>query len=207
MPWVAAVAAATPCFYLSWALFSVWREPMAWNEGSWVRLGVGLLLLEFILLHSGAFMIGVLGQRQNLGQRLKLAGGLLAFYSTMVWAFALSLDTPALLWIFAGIIIGRSLNLLLNPQASRRAIMARSALGVVLYLLVVLATVFLPIPELGITASVLNEAYPERGGGLWEREPERALAGAALYFLVIGFAEITVLRPSAKRDNDNFPGE
>jgi len=180
---------------------------MAWNEGSWVRLGVGLLLLEFILLHSGAFMIGVLGQRQNLGQRLKLAGGLLAFYSTMVWAFALSLDTPALLWIFAGIIIGRSLNLLLNPQASRRAIMARSALGVVLYLLVVFATVFLPIPELGITASVLNEAYPERGGGLWEREPERALAGAALYFLVIGFAEITVLRPSAKRDNDNFPGE
>lgn len=65
IPWVAAIVATVPCFYLSWVLVNVWREPMAWSDGNWVRLGVDLLLLEFILLHSGAFMVGVLGQHQN----------------------------------------------------------------------------------------------------------------------------------------------
>lgn len=59
---------------------------------------------------------------------------------------------------------------------------------------VVAGTIFLPIPELGLTASVLSETSPDRGSGLWEAEPERAIAGAAVYFLLIGFAEITLLR-------------
>ncbi len=204
IPWVAAVAAAVPCFYLSWLLFNVWRDPMAWDDGSWVRLGVGLLLLEFILLHSGAFMVMVLGQKQSFGRQMKLAGALVLFYSLMVWAFAVTLETPVLIWIFAGVILGRSLTLLLNPNDSRQAIMARSAIGVVLYLLVVFGTVFLPIPELGITGSVLSDVYPDRGSGVWEREPERAIAGAALYFFLIGLAEITVLRPSRNFDNIQY---
>ncbi|MFT7471193.1 MAG: hypothetical protein ACI8XU_001088 [Kiritimatiellia bacterium] len=57
--------------------------------------------------------------------------------------------------------------------------MARSDIGVLLYLLVVSGTVFLSIPELSITGSVLNGPYPDRGDGLWEKEPERAIAGAA----------------------------
>lgn len=206
-PWIAAVVAAAPCFYLSWVLVNVWREPMAWDDGNWVRLGVGLLLLEFILLHSGAFMVGVLGQQQDMKKQLKLALALLAFYSLMVWAFAVSLNTPALMWIFGGIVLGRSLNLLLNPADNKKEIMARSGIGVILYLLVVFGTVFLPIPELGITGSVLTEVYPDRGGGLWEREPERAIAGAALYFFLIGLAEITVLRPSGRHGEDSFPSE
>lgn len=207
IPWVAAIATTVPCFYLSWVLANVWHDPMAWNDGSWVRLGVGLLLLEFILLHSGAFMVGVLGQQQNSKQQFKVAATLLTFYTLVVWGFAMSLDTPALLWIFAGIIMGRSLNLLLNPEDSKQALMARSGIGVLLYLLVVFGTVFLPIPELGITGSVLNEVYPDRGGGLWERQPERAIAGAALYFFLIGLAEITVLRPSSKQNHDTVPSE
>jgi len=203
IPWIATIVAALPCFYLSWILVNVWREPMAWDDGNWVRLGVGLLLLEFILLHSGAFMMGVLGQQKDRRQQFKGAIALLTFYSLMVWAFAKSLDTPALIWIFAGIILGRSLNLLLNPKDSKQAIMARSAIGVLFYLLVVFGTVFLPIPELGISSSVLNEVYPDRGGGLWEREPERAIAGAALYFFLIGLAEITMLRPSNNTSNTN----
>jgi hypothetical protein len=105
---------------------------------------------------------------------------LLTFYSLVVWAFAMSLNTPALLWIFAGIILGRSLNLLLNPKVSKKAIMAGSGIGVLLYLLVVSGTVFLPILEIGITGSVLRgisrpRRWPlgERGRGL-----ERAIAGS-----------------------------
>ena len=76
-----------------------------------------------------------------------------------------------------------------------------------LYLLVVSGTLFLPIPELGIIGTVLNEVYPDRGGGLWEKEPERAIAVAALYFFLISLAEITVLRPSSKQGSGNAPNE
>ena len=199
IPWVGVIAAALPCFYLSWVLIGVWREPMAWDDGNWVRLGVGLLLLEFLLLHSGAFMVAVLEQKEELKKQLQMAIGLLAFYSLMVWAFSVSLDVPALIWIFAGITLGRSLSLLRSPSESKQAMMARSAIGVVLYLLVVAGTIFLPIPELGMTSAVLNEVYPDRGTGLWEAMPERAIAGAALYFALIGVAEITLLRPKAAK--------
>ena len=111
----------------------------------------------------------------------------------------MSLDVPALIWIFAGITLGRSLNLLRDPTESKHTIMARSGIGVILYLLVVAGTVFLPIPEWGVTGSVLSEVYPGRGSGLWEAEPERAIAGAAVYFLLIGLAEITVLRSDGPR--------
>ena len=76
-----------------------------------------------------------------------------------------------------------------------------------LYLLVVSGRLFLPIPELGIIGTVLNEVYPYRGGGLWEKEPERATAVAALYFFLISLAEITVLRPSSKQSSGNAPNE
>jgi hypothetical protein len=84
---------------------------------------------------------------------------------------------------------------------------ARSGIGVLLYLLVASGAVFLPIPEPGITGTVLDEVYPDRGGGLWEKEPERAIEVAALYFLIIGLAEITVLRPSSKQGGGNAPNE
>jgi hypothetical protein len=203
LAWVAAIAAAAPCFYLSWILLNVWREPLTWDDGHWVRLGVGLLVLEFVLLHSGAFMIGMLQQEMPMRRKLQLALGLLAFYSLMVWGFASSLDSPALLWIFAGIIAGRSAGLLFDPAESKKGIMARSAIGVVLYMLVAAGTIFLPIPEWGLTPSVLNEVYPGRGSGLWEAEPERALAGAAVYFLLIGLAEISVLRGGNAASNSN----
>ena len=195
--WIAALSAAAPCFYLSWVLVNVWREPLAWDEGNWVRLGVGLMVLEFVLLHSGAFMIAILEQGKALQHQMKMALGLLAFYSLMVWGFSQTLDSPALVWIFAGIILGRSIGLLLNPAESKQAIMARSAICVILYLLIVFGTIFLPVPEWGISSSVLTEVYPDRGSGLWETEPERAIAGPALYFLLIGLAELTVLRQGA----------
>jgi len=76
---------------------------------------------------------------------------------------------------------------------------------VLLYVLVVSGTLFLPILELGITGTVLHELYPDRDGGLWKKEPERAIAVAALF--LIGLAEITVLRPSSKQSSGNAPNE
>ena len=54
---------------------------------------------------------------------------------------------------------------------------------------------FNDVPEMGITRQLLDEVYPDRGdGGVWNRYPERAIVGAAVYFALMGLAELTVLR-------------
>jgi hypothetical protein len=201
--WSGALSSALPCFYLSWVLLNVWRDPMAWNEGEWVRLGLGLLILEFVLLHSGAFMAAVIARQQALGKKLQYLFGLFAFYSLMVLGFALSLDSSSLLWIFAGVCAGRLITAISNASEGAELMMARSANGVLLYILVVFATVLLPIPQWGIDAQVLADAYPHRGGGLWEREPHRAIAGATVYFFLLGIAEIKTLKPQRLETQDN----
>ena len=54
--WVSALASGIPYLVLSYILIQVWIEPMAWDDGQWVPFGVGLLLMEFLLLHSSAFI-------------------------------------------------------------------------------------------------------------------------------------------------------
>lgn len=190
--WLVAALAAAPCLYLSWALFGVWADPMARDEGSWVRFGVGLMVLEFILLHSGAFMASLFKTEVPLAKRRWGMLCLLLFYSLMTWAMAYSTDSPALMWIFAGVVAGRLFSAVVMGKGNFSSQVARSAIGVMLYLLIVAATIFIPIPEWGITPEVVAETYPGRGGGIWEQEPHRAVAGAAVYFLMIGLAELLI---------------
>lgn len=201
--WFGALSSALPCFYLSWILLNVWRDPMSWDGGEWVRLGLGLMILEFVLLHSGAFMASVMAKQESLGKRLQILAGLIVFYALMVLGFAFSLDSQSLLWIFGGVCLGRLATALTNAEEGAATMMARSANGVLLYILIVFGTVFLPVPEWGITSAVLAEVYPDRGGGLWEREPERAIAGATLYFLLMGIAEIKTLKPRTTENQDD----
>lgn len=198
--WIGTIAAAIPCFYLSYLLLRVWWEPMSIYEGTWVRFGVGLMLLEFILLHSGGMVSGLMAQKDNLRDKLKLCFGLFVFYTIMVVTFAYSLESQALLWIFAAVSISRLVNAFGYSNVDQLESQKRIGIGIILYLLVVAVSIFAPIPELGITGDVVAEVYPQRGGGLWEQAPERAIAAAALYFLLLGLSELFILGP--KSDNE-----
>ncbi len=193
-----AVAASAPCFYLAWTLVQVWRDPLSIDQGSWVRFGVGLMVLEFVLLHSGAFIAAMVATRQHLKGKLKLLGILLLFYSLMVWGFAVSFESAALVWIFVAVTAGRvaaAITAGADGKLAAGAMAARSAIGLLLYLFTVFASVFLPIPEWGITPSIVADVYPDRGNGVWEVEPQRAIAAAAVYFLLLGMAELFILGP------------
>jgi hypothetical protein len=191
-----ALLAAVPCFYLSWALFNVWRDPMSWEGGSWVRFGVGLLLLEFVLIHSGAFMAASISGSLNLKKKLIALAGLALFYGLMVWGFTISLESPELLWIYGSVILGRSATAFTNGESGSGIMVARSGVGLVIYLVVVMATVFIPIPEWGVTSSVLAEVFPDRGSGVWAEEPHRAVAGAAIYFGAMALVELFLIGPN-----------
>jgi len=118
------------------------------------------------------------------------------FYTVMVVAFAYTLESIALLWIFAAVSAGRLLAALTHSSAEQAESQKRIGIGMLLYLLAVMGSVFLPIPEYGINSSVLAEFYPQRGSGLWERQPERAIAAAAAYFLLLGLCELFILGPT-----------
>ena len=62
---------------------------MAWDDGNWVRLGVGLLVLEFVVLHSGVFVSAMIATQEELSKKLQYAAGLTLFYSLLVLGFAL----------------------------------------------------------------------------------------------------------------------
>ncbi len=189
-----ALSAALPCFYLSFVLINVWREPMAWDDGNWIRYGIGLLLLEFLIVHSGVFFAAMIHGTKELRTQLMLGAALILFYGLMVGGFAYSLDSMQLLWLFAAVCVGRVVTVIVDPSWGSQMIMGRSALSAILYLFVVMLTAFIPIPEWGISMAIVDSVMPDRGQGLWEVEPQRPIVGAALYFFFLGLAELTVMR-------------
>ena len=50
------------------------------------------------------------------------------------------------------------------------------------------ATVTVDVPELGVTPEIRDAAGFDAKGGVWEAEPHRALAGAVLYFAIMGLS-------------------
>ena len=81
---------------------------------------MGLLLLEFVLLHSGAFISSIIAGKQQVKQRLKLLAGLMLFYTILVWGFAKSVDSTQLLWVFGGVSLGRLVTALTNAGEGSR---------------------------------------------------------------------------------------
>ena len=62
-----------------------------------------------------------------------------------------------------------------------------------LYFVLVMLTAFIPIPRRGVTADIAQRMRLPGGSGLWVDQPHRAIAAAALYFLLLGVVELAVM--------------
>lgn len=72
--------------------------------------------------------------------------------------------------------------------------MASWALSVAVYLGCVAASVMLDLPRLGVTDGIRDAAGFDANGGVWEAERHRALAGAVLYFAIMGLSRPLLAR-------------
>jgi hypothetical protein len=187
---VGCLASAIPYLILVAVLTRSWLDPMSVDEGAWVPLAVGLMALEFILLHSGVFMGTVAFQAKSVARRYGLFALLAGFYGIFAVAFSLVTGSWEVVEIFGFLMAGRLVTLMVATGEGKQQLIARSAAGIATYIPIVFLTVFVPFPKLGVTAAVLSEVYPDRGGGIWEQHPERAIAGAILYFGVMGLFEL-----------------
>lgn len=187
-----AISFAVPSFAMGFKLLRVWRDPMSMDEGRWVRHGVGLFVMEFILLHAGVMLGGAAaasGGGFDWGVLL-----LLGFYALFAGAFAFAFRSSALFHSFLGVIGGRAIGSLLGISTESQALfLAHSLIGMMLYFFLVMTSVILPWPRLGITEAIAAEQRVPGSSGLWVDKPHRAIGPAAVYYLLLGLAEVALL--------------
>ena len=63
--WIFCLIGAVSCWKLAFTLYQTWQTPLAIENGRWVSLGVGIMVMEFIMVHSGV-MIPAVATSENL---------------------------------------------------------------------------------------------------------------------------------------------
>jgi hypothetical protein len=183
---------AVPDLISAWLIYLVWVDPAAFG-GGWFRPAVFTLLLEFFVLHAGGFMaVTVFDPQASRRKRLLRLGGWTAGYLLFISAFAKGFDAWWIVGAFAWFCFAKVQAIWTGAPPTERDrfhAMLSWALGVLAFLGAIFLTVEGEVPALGVTPEVVAAAG-FGSGGVWEKEPHRALAGAVLYFAVMG-----LLRP------------
>ena len=194
-PLSARLASALPDFALSAFCLIAWIAPAQLAQGSvrWILLA---MLLEFVVMHSAAFMGVQLYAPGPRRQRALAVLGLGGFYSLFAGGFALAFHTWWPLTSFWLLTLNRLSGVLFRqaPTGDERAFLqAGWAASAISYLLGVGLTIVLPVPRLGLTAAVVR-TLDLPGSGLWIAQPWRVVAFGALYYAAVGSFEWTGFR-------------
>jgi hypothetical protein len=188
---IARILSALPDLGLGVAFLITLFQPKALGD-SMVKYAMLTMLLEFIVIHSAAFMGLVLWGPLPTLKKIGATLGLGVMYSTFLLAFWLALDEFWPIWAFWGLIANRMASALLSRDGSEKVharMVAGWGLSVLWYLLWVFATTLLPMPAFGITPDVI--ATSGIGGeGLWVDQPYRVVIAGAGYFLSQGVTEL-----------------
>jgi hypothetical protein len=192
---IAHLFSALPSFILSGMFLITWIAPNALGEKmiSYLML---IMLLEFINVHAAGFMGNTIISENSRQKKALTIIGLGVFYTLFVGGFALAFNQWWPIWAFWGLILNRLLGVLLGkaPTGQEKTMLQTSwGIGVFCYVMLVFATVILPVPAFGVTSEVIaNQGFTMRG--LWIDEPNRMMAFGFLYFAVIGLTELNSYR-------------
>ena len=169
-----------------------------------LRYALLSMLLEFIVIHSAAFMGAV--ALDGKSTRMSKAGhvlGLGLMYTAFVGAFALAFGDWWPLVAFWSLTVNRLTGVLLHtaPEGQEREqLMSGWAISAVLYILWIFATLFFPLPRLGLTAEVVAEASLP-GEGIWVESPQKVIAAGAGYFLSQAYVELKDALPRHRKSD------
>lgn len=183
---------AALCFATAGFFAIAWQAPLAFEGGAWVKLGVGVILAEFLVIHSGTIVTELAARgasRIGMGIVVAIYG---LFALGLWWAFG----GAGIGWLLIGLMIARGQALFHRPTVLDLAYgRRRSIVSALLFLGLGGASVVAPLPAGGIDPALLDALWADRGQGAWEAEPWRALAMGAAYFAILGAVELR--RPAA----------
>lgn len=204
-PTIADTLAALPNFLLAGTAILTWYDPTVLGVDK-VGHFVALMVLEFIVLHSAAFMGNVAyGKEPKIGRVTGILG-LALFYTLFAGGVALAFHRMWPLWAFWTLVLNRLAGVLLGQggdDGAAAVVRAGWAAGMMFYLLATFATILLPLPRLGITPDVVA-AQHFTASGLWVEQPWRALAMAAVYYTLQGVSTLKA-HGWARRKSQSVP--
>ena len=183
--------AAAPDFALAALYLITWISPGALQE-KMVSTLMFTMVLEFIIMHSSAFMGNVMIADRSREQKAVALVGWGAFYTLFVGGFAITFKTWWPLVNFWGLTVNRLLSVLLGqaPSGDEKGFLQRSwAASGIFYLVFCFVTLLLPLPRLGITREVAR-SLDLPGSGVWVDQPHRVIAFGFLYFLATAISEL-----------------
>jgi hypothetical protein len=186
---VQGVLSAIPDFGLAALFLITWLVPRAFQE-KMVSYLILLMLLEFIIIHSSAFLGQLWVSKLPKGIRVLALLGMGLFYSLFVAAFSATQGEWWPMVAFWGLTFNKVGAVLLGrvPEGEEKEQIAESWVATVLfYLAFGLATSVLPLPGLGINAEVIRlQEFSANSSGLWLEQPQRVMLFGFLYFSALG---------------------
>jgi hypothetical protein len=186
---------AGPDFILAGSFFLVWLFPFHFGENS-VKYFMVLMLLEFVVIHSTAFLTKISLAKTSLLKKLGSFFGMVLFYSLFAGGFSWWLGSvyPLISFWFLTVMKYPSLFFAKATEKVENAMINSWAVMTMAYLGGVFATLVLPIPRFGITNAVVKQLNLS-GTGIWIEQPHRVIAFGLIYFAILGLYE---LRPYLK---------
>jgi hypothetical protein len=187
------LASAGPDFFLASVFAAHWinRE---WLDYDITPHLVSVLLIESVVIHASAFMMAA----SQAGPEDKIPRGkamiaLGSFYTIFAGAISLGFGSLWPLLMFWGLMVNRGMTFLLagNEKDSPRCqkiFYGNWALSTLAFIVMVVSTSVLPIPQLDAAQSLSSYGIDAEGG--WNDDPERALAAGMLYFGFLGLLEL-----------------
>jgi hypothetical protein len=184
---------ALPDFLAAGTFLITWFAPATFGERMVSHL-VAVMLLEFLVVHSAAFMGFAVyggGSRRN---RLLMMLGLFGLYALFAIGFSLGMGTWWPLQALAVLTLNRCTPLFLGPlpeEGEMETVMASWAASVVFYLGGAAGTLIPDLPAFGITPEVIA-AQHFTATGEWPEQPYRAVAFGVFYFTAQGLWELAM---------------
>jgi len=182
---------ALPDFGMGLTFILAWIAPGMFGKGMVSNLLL-VMMMEFVILHSSAFMgVVLLSGMKRRKKSISLIGiGLL--YSSFVVAFSYVFGSWWPVAAFWGMILNRLLGVLMKkPEpVNERIVLAKSwVVGMICYLGFVMVTSIVPLPAFGVTSDMITGVIGNAGGS-WVEEPQTVLAFGFLYFCTTATSEL-----------------
>lgn len=185
-----AVAAGLPDFVTAFLFLATWIRP-EWLGRDWVRHGVLVMLIEFLVVHAFGFLYVAGHEAGADGPGATLAVlGLGAFYLLFAAVFGYAFKSWWPVFTLGWLIASKlwSLHLAGDDATARGIAVMVWGVSTAAYFGGVLLTMLLPLPRLGVRGTLHDYGMTGGARGAWVDSPHRPLAFGVLYFSAVGCA-------------------
>ena len=189
--------------------YRAWWDPLTADNATWIQFGIGIMVMEFIVVHSGGLLSGMSASVANTKkEKIGLLIGLVALYFGFAFVISSAFHSKPLFYSFSFIMFCRLITgFFAVSQKNKDAIIQRSVSSALLYMFVCFLSIGVPFPAGGLTPRVVSQFFHDSGEGIWNREPQRALAAGMIYFFLMGVYELFAARANLQRSAEMAKAE